>query len=143
MEDLKTKGFKLADRDLGLDLNHCLLVMRNIARYHAMSVVLYNKNPEVFKPFMSNLFNDEHKDGFEPFIKRNVRSVAEMVDTWPDYKNRFADCIYKLTDTATEEWILASKRNDAEFNVLSHGDLWANNIMFRYSDETGEAEEVR
>ncbi|KDR14785.1 uncharacterized protein LOC110834192 isoform X2 [Zootermopsis nevadensis] len=143
MEDLKTKGFKLAERDLGLDLNHCLLVIRNIARYHAMSVVLHDKNPEDFKEFMSNLFNDKYRESLEPFFKRNATSIAKEVETWPDYKNRFADRICKLSGTGMDVWLRATKRNEAEFNVLSHGDLWANNMMFRYSEETGEVEEVR
>ncbi|KDR22585.1 hypothetical protein L798_12714 [Zootermopsis nevadensis] len=30
MEDLKARGFEMAERTVGLDLNHCLLVMRQI-----------------------------------------------------------------------------------------------------------------
>jgi hypothetical protein len=55
LEDLKEQGFRMADRTAGLDLQHCLLVMRTIARSHAASVVLHHKDPEILKPFNDSL----------------------------------------------------------------------------------------
>lgn len=42
-EDLAPKGFLMADRQAGLDLDHCLLVIRNIAAFHASSAALLEK----------------------------------------------------------------------------------------------------
>ncbi|KAL2717335.1 uncharacterized protein V1478_013035 [Vespula squamosa] len=43
IEDLATLGFRMADRQAGLDLSHCLLAMRGLARFHASSVAVCEK----------------------------------------------------------------------------------------------------
>lgn len=43
LEDLAPKGFRMADRQTGLDLDHCLLAIRNLAAFHASSVALVEK----------------------------------------------------------------------------------------------------
>jgi hypothetical protein len=43
MEDLAPLGFKMACRRSGLDMNHCILAIRGLARFHAASVALCEK----------------------------------------------------------------------------------------------------
>lgn len=43
MEDLAPLGFRMADRHAGLDLDHCMLAIQRIAKYHAASVALCEK----------------------------------------------------------------------------------------------------
>lgn len=48
MDDLMTKGYRLADRIIGLDLAHSELVMKSLAKFHATSLVyLENVSPIV------------------------------------------------------------------------------------------------
>ncbi|XP_069690936.1 uncharacterized protein [Periplaneta americana] len=143
LEDLKVLGFKLAQKDLGLDLKHCLLVMRKIAMYHAASIVVFNKNPDSFKPFMDNIFTSGQAVGYTPFFCSTVEVCAKEMETFTDYKDRFADKLHNLSGKAMDEWIREIRRDDMGFNVLCHGDLWTNNIMFSYADDTGEVEDVR
>ncbi|XP_069690906.1 uncharacterized protein [Periplaneta americana] len=144
MEDLKVNGFRLADKkQSGLDLKHCLLVMRTIARFHAASLVLYQKDPTMFEPLMSNVFSRGENKGMEPLFRGYVTRVAREVETWPDYKEKFAHKLHNLRETAQEQWRLGITRNEDGFNVLCHGDLWLNNMMFRYSDNTGDVEDIR
>lgn len=43
MEDLAPQGFRMADRQAGLDWDHCLLAIRGLAKFHASSVALCEK----------------------------------------------------------------------------------------------------
>jgi hypothetical protein len=58
LEDLAAAGFKMGERRKGLDLAHCLLVMRTLARFHAASVVLHEQDPESMKEYDSSFFCD-------------------------------------------------------------------------------------
>jgi thiamine kinase-like enzyme len=143
MEDLKAKGFKMAERTSGLDMNHCLLVMRQLGRYHAASVVLHEQKPENFLYFRDTLYDTNSSDNFKRFFKVNAENLANEVGKWPEYKERFYDKLLKLADNVYTYFVDSLKRNEDEFNVLCHGDLWLNNMMFRYSEETGEVMNIR
>lgn len=43
MEDLASLGFRMADRQAGFDLEHSLMAIRGLARFHATSVALCEK----------------------------------------------------------------------------------------------------
>lgn len=42
LEDLAPQ-FRMGDREAGLDLNHCTLAIRGLARFHAASVAVVEK----------------------------------------------------------------------------------------------------
>jgi hypothetical protein len=58
MEDLSAAGFRMLDRLQGLDLDHCLLVMRALAKFHAASVVLHQQDPDSMKEYEVNFFSE-------------------------------------------------------------------------------------
>lgn len=41
IEDLAPLGFRMADRQAGLDIEHALLAIRGLAKFHACSVKLF------------------------------------------------------------------------------------------------------
>lgn len=43
MEDLAPLGYRMACRHSGLDLDHCILALRGLARFHATSVAICEK----------------------------------------------------------------------------------------------------
>jgi hypothetical protein len=69
MEDLSSLGFRMADRREGLDLAHCLIVMRRLARFHAASVILHQRDPDCMAPFLQDLFTEKanHKEFSQMF----------------------------------------------------------------------------
>lgn len=143
MEDLKAQGFKMADRTLGLDLRHCLLVMKQIGRYHGASAVLQQKTPENVLYFHEALYGSKVFETSYDFFRNGVMNLAQEVAKWPQYRERFSEKLLNLVDNAYAKFLDSLIRREDEFNVLCHGDLRLNNIMFRYSKETGEVTDIR
>ena len=143
LDDLKEQGFWLADRTVGLDMQHCLLVMKAIAQQHAASAVLYLKDTEIFKPFNESFYCEQQRISLEMIFQRNMKNLAKEVEKWPLYNDRFACKLHRVADKVVDFLIKLGERGDDDFNAFIHGDLWKNNIMFRYSDETDEVMDVR
>ncbi|PSN36161.1 hypothetical protein C0J52_17002 [Blattella germanica] len=141
LEDLKRNGFKLAEVDLGLDLKHSLLVMRTIARYHAVSLVLNHRRPGCFSVFMpENVFAKDDSTVMDHFVGSNMKCFAAEVDKWEDYRNKYSQILHSMAKNSSETWPRKVRRDDAGFNVLAHGDMWLNNMMFKYSE--GEVQDI-
>lgn len=94
----------MAQRLHGLDFNHCLLVMRMLARFHAASVVLHDQDPESMSLYDQNFFiQPATREGFQKFVSgKNQRTHVAPVDgahrliliCWP-----ICEYIYRSTST--------------------------------------------
>jgi hypothetical protein len=143
LEDLKEQGFSMVDRTVGMDMQHCLLVIKAIAQSHAASAVLHLKDPEIFKPFIESFYCERQRKTIENVIQSNMKSLANEVEKWPIFNDRFASKLHTVADKAVDFMIKIVEKDDNDFNTFTHGDLWQNNIMFRYSDDTDEVTDVR
>ncbi|KAJ9580967.1 hypothetical protein L9F63_023852 [Diploptera punctata] len=124
MEDLKENGYKMAKRMLGLDIKHCMLVIRKLARFHASSAVLHVTSRDMFKPFHESVYSDVSMSG----------QITKIV---------FAEKLHNLANNTVDLLIKFQESDENDFTVFKHGDLWLNNMMFKYSDESGEVQDVR
>lgn len=132
-QDLKESGYELANRKTGVDWSHVELYLRKIAKFHACSKVLMEKNGETFPEFQRGLM---HKDvhAFEPFFKLNMEALAQEVGQWIGYE-QYSQKLYKLVDLIIKQGAELFLRNEQQFNVLIHGDSWVANMMFKYNEQ--------
>uniref|UniRef100_A0A182JXB0 CHK kinase-like domain-containing protein n=1 Tax=Anopheles christyi TaxID=43041 RepID=A0A182JXB0_9DIPT len=148
-EDLKVLGYRMPDRTRGgLDLAHCALIMRKIGVFHAASMV-YVARGTTERELFTNLYahgmvrpgddEDNHPalkmfiNGLEKFLQVSAEWPELKRSIWlklealkPDYRRRIVQCL--LTERPEEE-------EEVTFRVLNHGDLWSNNMMFRYDND--------
>lgn len=84
-EDLRPLGYVMADRQSGLDEAHCKLVLNKLAKFHAASVALYEKDPKSMEKYTFGLVkpNPASTAFFEAIFTRGLETFTTVVETWP------------------------------------------------------------
>ncbi|XP_054287829.1 uncharacterized protein LOC129003557 [Macrosteles quadrilineatus] len=131
LRDLRQDGFTTADRRAGLDLDHCLLVMKELGKFHAMSFNMKKNDPSQFAQLRTRATEVLiHEDNLIlPACIDNCISMALKVTDNHDLpvvnvlKSLLGSGVGALTPHLVPQEPMA---------VLCHGDLWSNNLLFRY-----------
>ncbi|KAL1140737.1 hypothetical protein AAG570_000667 [Ranatra chinensis] len=142
LEDLKELGFKMVDRKEGLDVNHVLLALRNLGKYHALSAVLKERGTLDVAGFKDTIFS-ANLDSMEQYVEQVLTQFAEVVDTtwgeeWKVYVPKIKSLVGRSMDVINQ---LFDEKCD--FPVLNHGDFWVNNIMFKYDGDSNIPSGIR
>nr|CAD7577064.1 unnamed protein product [Timema californicum] len=142
LEDLAEKGFKMANRRERLDLNHCVLALKALGRFHALSVAIIEEEPSILENYPESMFKESMKEMNEQFVPVILESLAAVVDKWPGYEP-FGEKIRGHKKNCVDILLELVKPKEGVLNVLNHGDFWVNNMLFKYSEETGEVDDIR
>ncbi|XP_012063785.1 PREDICTED: uncharacterized protein LOC105627114 [Atta cephalotes] len=133
IEDLASLGFRMADHMYGLDLDHSILALRGIARFHAASVALCEKEPKQKEMCSKGIFNDQLPAEMRDVLIKSTKNLADEVVNWLEVK-KYSEKIAKLADHIHQIGLNATKLCEDEFNVINHGDCHANNLLFKYDN---------
>ncbi|XP_046144699.1 uncharacterized protein LOC123988487 [Osmia bicornis bicornis] len=142
MEDLSVLGFRMADRHLGLDIDHALMALRAIARFHAASVALCEKEPKYNEQYRKGYFNRGCQKELQMFITAIFKAMADEVEKMPEFGKPYADKLRAFAPNLYRKGGEVTARKDNEFNVINHGDCWVNNMLFRYDDNGNPIQQI-
>ncbi|KDR22625.1 uncharacterized protein LOC110826734 [Zootermopsis nevadensis] len=142
LEDLRVLGYEMADRRKGLDLSHCQMALRSLARFHGMSVALHKKDPKSMSSFSEVFYKEKNHPIISSYMEPAIRRLASAIANWPGYE-RFEDKLRDLAETSFIKITEVARPKDGSLSVLNHGDFWTNNIMFRYSSDRDEVLDVK
>ncbi|GLG98278.1 Uncharacterized protein GBIM_04862, partial [Gryllus bimaculatus] len=148
-------GFRTLGLRNTLDFAHCAAALEALARLHATSLAaeegdrrarrlspwrLGERFPDALEEVM---FTDAFPNILSNYIASAVRPIKTLVALMPKYKDspRYTDIMQRADHLPRIAQKLV-KPSDKFRNVLCHGDVWINNIMFRYSS-WGQVAEAR
>ncbi|CAD7093801.1 unnamed protein product [Hermetia illucens] len=132
LEDLNAMGYKMANVRAGLDEPHAKMVLKKLAKMHAASAFANSEKPGTFKRCDKGIFN-KHSSAFDKFFNLNLEACARIVSSWEGYET-YGEKLFKLLPHFTKYGVRVMEPKDHHFNVLTHGDLWSNNTMFKYNE---------
>jgi len=142
-EDLRERGYKVLSRDSLMSYDQALPVLEKLAKLHAVSAVLYEKNPSIMDLYIEGSIsaNPERQDFLIHYrnCARTLGMVAEK--EWGSEWKHIAQKLNKLADKIVKQGCDVYTRDEKSFSVFNHNDLWMPNLLFKSSD-AGAIEDV-
>ncbi|KAL1140750.1 hypothetical protein AAG570_000680 [Ranatra chinensis] len=143
LEDLKEVGFRMADRKSGMDMDHAVLTVRSLAKFHALGYVLIERGSFDADRFLPSYMgrnepriNDMFAGGFK-VLAQLMRNAWEP--KWASVADKLEVIARNLGDRLHDVII----KDGVKFKVLNHGDCWVNNIMYKYDSYTRRPISIR
>lgn len=138
LEDLKQSEFEMLNhRTDDISYEHATLVLSALGKFHGLSFVMKNRSRDKFKKFVQKMpevlicSSDQHWLTFFEDLKPRILSSLDS--------NTDSAIISKLQQLFCKSHFDIASRcingTAAEpFAVICHGDLWNNNILFKYNE---------
>ncbi|KAF4533014.1 hypothetical protein B566_EDAN000705 [Ephemera danica] len=143
LEDLMPLGFRMSTRTTFLDLHHCVLVLEEMGRFHAVSLAMKTLQPDKISLFRNTVQETVFCKAEEKYAKTEEACEnallmlmrrypeSEYVDVLKEFTRNFFVNMTKLVSS------------DSRLRVINHGNCWANNLMFQYDELQGRPVHVR
>lgn len=131
MEDLRFQNFAMWPKSQPAPLDHVRLVMEQLGKYHGVSLAMKVQQPRIFKEFakLDDLFHVICRNGLPLFhaaydMAMNAVTDEEHKKILEDLKEHTVEIMIDCVDVERSE----------PFCVVSHGDCWNNNLLYRYEN---------
>lgn len=141
LENVMKKGFHmLTSPDLTMDHKYMMVALQSLAVFHASSFTFENKVGAKIIDLYPDLVEENAYPKHRPNSMRYIgfhnatkTGISPLIAEIPKYKNsiKLPEIIEKFHEKMLQiaDLVLPSK----EFpNCFNHGDLWCNNLMFKY-----------
>lgn len=133
MNDLRPSGFTMWDKLKPTTIQNIRLVMRTLGKFHGISFALKHQQPELFAQFQcfenvpkQFLESGQLQELMNPSYERAI-SVLHNVQ----HKEIMRKVIQKMPSLFE---LCLGKEASNRFGVISHGDFWNNNILYRFNE---------
>ncbi|XP_055315524.1 uncharacterized protein LOC129575663, partial [Sitodiplosis mosellana] len=130
LEDLTFANYYTIPRSQGLNFDHIKLCLRTLALWHAASVkIMNNEIPSFYDIFLMPHVSLNGSPHYRTLFENAVSACSKTFENHSNLQ-KIAQKLNQLTNRVFEKCCVATERYDKALNVLTHGDLWSNNIMF-------------
>lgn len=135
MENLKALGFDTYDKTKSFTEDHLSLIFKTYGILHGISMSFKEYNGEEFFQLVNSiepLWLDMCKEGglLNVSFVSNARELQTLFETVTE--KHFIDKLIKFQTDGSND-ICKLLGEESVSRVITHGDCWSNNLMFRYN----------
>ncbi|KAJ8926033.1 hypothetical protein NQ315_009888 [Exocentrus adspersus] len=136
LENLKFQGFQMHDKKVPLSKEQFQLMMWEYGKFHALSFAYKALYPEGYadltKGVMDVYSNFNSTEGFRMWLKHPHEICMEILqgevdevvmEKYRPYLKNYVELFQNSLDCRTK------------YTVITHGDCWSNNMMFKYDEQ--------
>lgn len=132
LDDLRDENYVPGQRLRPFDLSHTHLSLRYMAQFHALTIALRVKKPDVFQKKVRPFFDKFDWHAAEPEAKATM--IAETLADIKAATNNDQNAIRTIMKLSTEffTFLASPPIENNPFNTVIHSDMWTMNLMFKY-----------
>lgn len=131
LEDLCNDGFATINvQNMDVTVDHVRLVMKGLAKYHAISIAMKDQQPDTFNKLTERLhevFINRANNTLRFYLNNQSASVFEAVTNEPDLLAKVTEFYKREAVDWAADCIDINVTGAA--SVISYGDSWQNNVM--------------
>lgn len=147
LEDLSIRSFTMIDRHTDeVSADHVRLVMQCLGKFHAISFALKDQQPAKFAELASSVneifLRNDDDNALSGYFANQSKAAIDVVSGENDAQMMAK--VMKLFEKTPME--IAAHCVDSESAgsaaIITHGDMWQNNTMFRDNNNNGKPDET-
>lgn len=143
LENLQTSGYRAGKRQIMLDHDHIKLVLKYVAKYHALPIALRKLDPKKFDEVVRSRFTRyDINSHMEPKLREIFRTQLFEEISLAIEDPHIIERIQELEANFQEYMAQTEECKDSLFTTIAHYDLWTNNVMILY-DENGAPSKLK
>jgi len=140
LENFAEQGWRVTKDRVGLSLQHAMIAVSYLGRFHGFAYAMKHKNPEKFAQLTDNLkesryANDNIHPEWKLTMKTSIDRAAKAVATYqPQIDEEFVKKFcFMISDYSQYGRQRVAPREPLA--TLCHGDYVRNNVAYRYDDK--------
>lgn len=133
MEDLRDAGYKLISKSIPIDCEHAKLSFAALGRLHAISFAMKERSPETFEKFKALDDNTKQNLDNEMITSFMASCLDRAIGVLRDDEVKRKEKMFNLKENFVSLMKDLTSSTGAEpYAVVTHGDCWSNNFMYKY-----------
>ncbi|XP_037036438.1 uncharacterized protein LOC119074414 [Bradysia coprophila] len=145
LEDLRVRGFEMPNRQEGLTLDQTLAVLKELARFHSLSLSYKDQNPTEFNRLKSQvtegIFTERNFDWYRNYYEILTKNAIDMVSQTLSPHSTYVEKLEKFVgNNSFFSNMVELVGRETPLATLCHGDCWTNNFLYKYDGNNDIAE---